>query len=163
MSQLFARLPSVIWVFICINKQIFSVEDNSMQLQVQQEKLPICRRKKLTDKKTQRHTTSDYVVKCTTKNSKLLCICRTPLAIKVWVPFDINLVELCVSATDPGTDTYAQWTPELGARHIPILNILNLLYHRIMCVVLFTYHRVHKIKLIILIWHIISIKMYKLI
>ena len=28
--------------------------------------------------------------------------------------FYINLVELCVSATDPGTDTYAQWTLELG-------------------------------------------------
>ena len=36
-----------------------------------------------------------------------------PLAIKVWV-FYINLVELCVSATDLGTDTYAQWTLELG-------------------------------------------------
>ena len=35
------------------------------------------------------------------------------LAIKVW-GFYINLVELCVSATDLGTDTYAQWTLELG-------------------------------------------------
>jgi len=29
-----------------------------------------------------------------------------------------NLVELCVSATDSGTDTYARWTLELGARQI---------------------------------------------
>ena len=36
-----------------------------------------------------------------------------PLATKS-MGFDINLVELCVSATDLGTDTYAQCTLELG-------------------------------------------------
>ena len=37
--------------------------------------------------------------------------------------FYINLVEFYISATDPGTDTYARWTPELGGLTEVLINL----------------------------------------